>query len=158
MTQDEGLIGIDPAHGDAGATKAPTSMSPFDRLMKIIMDWKEIVGLVVAIAAGIAWVGKYFATEAEQKRLECYAKQSSILADANAKSKYSTDDIIFNTTRLENIDAAAKGRELSDFEKIDRKRIELALKDLDKTHSESVVLANAATEKLKLSSCSLDTQ
>lgn len=138
----------------------PTAASPQKPLVVAIVDalkpWKELIAILVFFGGGAAWIAGYFATKRQVDKLECFARESVTLARAETAMRYTFDEIVQKSMRIDQLEGKTKDSTATESDRLELKRLQRELKDLEERRKAASTKFESSEKSLTDGICSKD--
>jgi len=141
----------------SGLPKAGTSSdatSLVEQAVSWLKPWKELITILLFFGGGAVWVGGYFATKKQVERLECFAKESVTLARAETAMRYTFDELVQKSMRIDQLEGKLKDNSASESDRLELKRLQREHKDLEERRRAATSKFDAAEKTLNDGLCS----
>ena len=138
---------------ESSEQRAASSPRPVAALVELIKPWKELIAIIAFFGGGAIWVGGYFATKHQVDKLECFAIHSLTLARAETILGHTFDEIVQKSVRIDQLEGKVKDNLVTDSDRLELKRLQRELKDLEETRKAASNRFEASEKSLKEGLC-----
>ena len=141
------------ARNSSAPNATPESAATVSALVKALTPWKELIAILIFFGTGVVWVTNYFATRKQLEALECFTKESVTLARAETSLLSTFDELIQRSRRIDSIEEKIRKGSATEADKVDSKRFQREVKDLEKRRDAAIAKIEAAQSSLNVKVC-----
>jgi hypothetical protein len=132
---------------------APPTETPTSRFIKKLNEYKELIGFVIFVIAGIFWAFAYFATKQQLTELKCLMNANISIIQGKTDSANLSQLLLQNQQDLAAVEAKTS---LTPAEILQRDRLTTAANDIGRRLADANTLTAQSLTKLTSGQCSGD--